>query len=76
MKYETTETSDTMPKQVSLRLPDGIWERAERVAEYVATLPDFEGYPVSTSRTLINAISRGLDVLEEQHGLAKKKSKK
>lgn len=58
-----------MPKQVSLRLPDGVWEQAEAVAEHMAEQPEFAGLAVSPSRALIQAILRGLPLLMEEHGL-------
>lgn len=61
--------SSVMPKQVSLRLPDGIWERAEAVAGKMAERPEFQGLAVSPSRALIQAILRGLPEIEEEHGV-------
>lgn len=62
-----------MAKQVSLRLPGGLRERAERLANLMETLRELQGFRVKPSRIPINVISRGLDELETQHGLTKPK---
>lgn len=64
-----TSQSSAMPKQVSLRLPDGIWERAEAIADEMAERPEFQGLAVSPSRALIQAILRGLPEIEQEHGI-------
>jgi hypothetical protein len=62
-----------MPEHLSIRLPDGTTERGERLAEHMADLPEYQGFPVSRSRVLTQALLRGLDLLEEEHGLTKPK---
>jgi hypothetical protein len=61
--------SPFMPKQISLRLPDGLWERAEKVAEAMARRPEFDGLPLSPSRALIQAVLRGLPAIEAENGI-------
>lgn len=65
-----------MGKQVSLRLPDGVWERAERITEHLSAQPSFEGFGFTPSRVLIQAILRGLAEMEAEHGLARKKGRR
>jgi hypothetical protein len=48
-----------VPKQVSLRLPTDLWNRAQRELGAVKDRPEYEGIPLSTSRVLIMAIARG-----------------
>lgn len=73
-----SDTQDALmsTKQTSLRLPTDAWERAECVAEHMADKPEFEGLSISPSRVLIQAALRGLTLLEEEHGVTKKKGRK
>ena len=63
----STPQDSAMPKQVSLRLPNGLWKRAQKVAEAMAERPEFDGLPLSPSRTLIQAVIRGLPELEREN---------
>jgi hypothetical protein len=58
---------------VSFRTKPGTTERAERIAEFLEEQTALQGLGISRSRVLSMALLRGLDLLEEEHGLAKKK---
>jgi hypothetical protein len=54
----------TMPKQISLRLPTELWTRAELKLDAIKNQPEYQGVPLSTSRVLIMAIAAGLPQLK------------
>ena len=54
-----------VPKQVSLRLPTDLWNRAQRELGAVKGRPEYEGIQLSTSRVLIMAIARGLPLIAD-----------
>ena len=62
-----------MAEQLSLRFPDGTFERAERLAERMSTLPEFQGLAINKTRLLIQGALLHLGYLEEKYGSAKKK---
>ena len=62
-----------MPEQLSLRFPDGTFERAERLAEYMSALPEFQGLALNKTRLLIQGALRHLDYLEEKYAPSKKR---
>jgi hypothetical protein len=66
----TTQQAQLMPEHLSIRLPDGTTERGERLAALMAELPEYQGFPVSRSRVLTQALLRGLDLLEQEHGVS------
>lgn len=63
-------------KKVTLRFPDEIHDRAQAVADVLATKPNVRGLArISKAYAFRAAVLRGLEDLEREHGLAKKRKK-
>ncbi len=62
-----------MPEHTSVRLPNGTSQRGEKLAVIMAKLPEYQGFAVSRSRVLTQAILLGLDELEAKHTKSRKK---
>jgi hypothetical protein len=74
MTDANTQTAVVAESQtVSFRVEPETAERAEKLAEHMAELPAYAGIPLSKSRVYAMALLRGLDLLEQEHDLAKKK---
>lgn len=56
-----------MPEHISLRVPNGVTDRGERLAKALAAAPAYQGMPISRSRALTLALMRGLEVLEREY---------
>jgi hypothetical protein len=63
-------------EQISLRFPGGTFERAERLAEHMSTLPEFQGLAINKTRLLIQGALLHLDYLESKYGPVKKKRRR
>ena len=61
---------------VSFRVDAEIAKRAEALAKALAKQPAYAGLNLTKSRVYAMALLRGLDLLEEEHGLAKKGGRK
>lgn len=57
-------------RQIVIRGTTEMFERAERLAAYLSTLPAYEGLRVTASSVLRQALGRGLADLEREHGVA------
>ncbi len=64
------EAAAAMPHevQVSVRLPADVPERAERLAEQLAGLPEFRPFRMTRAAVLRMAMLEGLRAMEERYG--------
>ena len=65
-----------MAEHISLRVPDGVTERGQRVADRLAELPEYQAMTVTRSRALTLAMLRGLALMEEELGVTPPKRRK
>ena len=70
------EEAPRMAEHISLRVPDGIMERGEKLAEALSSAPAYQGIGISRSRALTLALVRGLEELEKEHAVAKRRQKR
>ena len=65
------------PQGSDLELAAAVTEemRAERLAERMSTLPEFQGLAINKTRLLIQGALLHLDYLEDKYGTVKKKGR-
>ena len=61
---------------VSFRTDPGSAERATRLAGHFENLPGMQVIGITKSRVLSMALQRGLELLEQEQGITKKKGRK
>ncbi|MBC7172210.1 MAG: hypothetical protein H5U40_07295 [Polyangiaceae bacterium] len=69
MADTTQQSTEMADRQISLRMPQSISDRVERLRGVMAQQPEYRGFSISAAAVIRAVMEAGLYALEERYGI-------